>query len=49
MLLWDVVRNGRLHRAYLVWLPIYFAASVVVNLLWDTPGWHAMARTIMRV
>lgn len=49
MLVWDVVRNGRVHRAYWVFLPIYAAASLVVNLLWDTPGWHATARHIMGV
>jgi hypothetical protein len=49
MLAWDVLRNRGLHRAYWVWLPIYAAASVVVNLLWDTPWWHATARQIMGV
>ena len=49
MLVWDVVRNGRVHRAYWVFLPIYVAASVVVNMAWDTPGWHATARHIMGV
>jgi len=49
MFAWDVVRNRGLHRAYWVWLPIYAAASVVVNLMWDTPVWHATARHIMGV
>ena len=49
MFVWDVIRNGRVHRAYWVWLPIYAAASLVVNMLWDTPGWHATARHIMGV
>ena len=49
MFAWDVIRNRGLHRAYWVWLPIYAAASVVVNLLWDTPWWHATARHIMGV
>jgi len=49
MLAWDVIRNQGIHRAYWIWLPIYAAASVVVNLLWDTPWWHATARHIMGV
>ena len=47
MFAWDVFRNGRLHRACWVWLPIYAAASLLVNRLWDTPWWHATARHIM--
>lgn len=46
---WDVFRNRSVHRAYCIWFPIYLAASVVVNLLWDTPWWHATARQIMHV
>ena len=49
MFVWDLVRNRGVHRAYWVWLPIYAAASVVVNMLWDTPGWHSTARAILRV
>lgn len=47
MFLWDVIRNRGVHRAYWIWLPIYAAASVAVNLMWDTPDWHATARQIM--
>ena len=47
MFAWDVIRNHRLHRAYWVWLPIYAAASLLANRLWDTPWWHATARQIM--
>ena len=49
MFAWDVIRNRGLHRAYWVWLPIYAAASLLVNSLWDTPWWHATARHIMGV
>jgi hypothetical protein len=49
MIIWDVVRNRSVHRAYWVWLPIYVAASVIVGLLWNTPGWHTAARQIMGV
>lgn len=47
MLVWDVIRNRALHRAYWVWLPIYVAGSLLVNRLWDTPWWHTTARYIL--
>lgn len=49
MIVWDVVRNRGVHRAYWVWLPIYVAASAAVCLLWNTAGWHMAARHIMHV
>lgn len=49
MFVWDVVRNRSVHRAYWVWLPIFLAGSVAINLAWDKPWWHAMARHIMGV
>ena len=49
MFAWDVIRNRRVHRAYWWWLAIYAATAVAVELLWDTPGWHAAARQIMAV
>jgi hypothetical protein len=49
MLAWDILRNRAVHRAYWIWAPIYLAASLVVNLLWGLPAWHATARRIMGV
>jgi hypothetical protein len=49
MFAWDVIRNRSVHRAYLVWIPIYLAAAAVVTMLWDTPAWHAAAARIMGV
>lgn len=49
MIVWDVVRNRSVHTAYRVWLPIYVAACVAQNVLWDTAGWHSTARYIMGV
>ena len=49
MFAWDVFRNRTVHRAYWSWMAIYLAASVVVNLLWDTQWWHGTARQIMGV
>ena len=49
MIVWDLVRNRNVHRAYWVWLPIYVTASAAVNVLWNTASWHATARQIMGV
>lgn len=49
MLAWDVIRNRSVHRAYWIWFAITIPFAVAVNLLWDTPAWHAAARQIMGV
>jgi hypothetical protein len=49
MFIWDVVRNRTVHRAYWIWLGIFVPTSMLAQVLWDTPFWHAMARQIMGV
>jgi len=49
MLVWDVLRNRKLHEAYWIWLAIYVPACLVVDYLWDKPLWHETARHILRV
>jgi hypothetical protein len=49
LFVWDVVRNRRVHEAYLIWLACWLPFVVLANVLWDTPWWHATARTIMGV
>jgi hypothetical protein len=49
LLAWDVIRNRRVHEAYLVWAAIYLPMSLLMYKLWDTPFWHATARHIMGV
>ena len=49
LFVWDVVRNRRLHEAYLIWFAICLPFAIIVYSLWDTPGWHATARQIMGV
>ena len=49
MLIWDLVRNRGIHRAYLIWAGFYLPISAVVYAIWDTPLWHATARNIMGV
>ena len=47
LFVWDVIRNRRVHEAYLVWAAIYLPASLLMYQLWDTPWWHATARQIL--
>ena len=49
MLAWDVIRNRRVHEAYWIWLSVYVPTAVLIELMWNTPWWHATARTIMGV
>jgi hypothetical protein len=49
LFVWDVIRNRRVHEAYIVWAAIFVPASLAMERLWDTPGWHAAARHIMGV
>lgn len=49
LFLWDVIRNRRIHRAWLIWAAFYVPCCVVAYSLWDTPFWHAAARHIMGV
>jgi hypothetical protein len=47
MLLWDIVRNRSIHRAYWIWLGIALPVVATLHLLWDTPWWHATARQML--
>ena len=49
LLVWDVVRNGYLHKAWVIWLGLMIPFAIALNLLWDTPGWHALAKQMMGV
>jgi len=49
MLVWDIVRNRKVHEAYWIWLAIYVPACLAIDFLWDKPAWHVMARHILRV
>ena len=49
MFLWDVIRNRRVHEAYVIWAAICLPFALFVNLVWDTPWWHGTARAIMGV
>jgi hypothetical protein len=49
MFVWDVIRNRRVHEAYLMWFPVFLATVIAVQVAWDKPWWHATAKAIMRV
>ena len=49
MLLWDVVRNRFVHRAYWIWLGLFLPCAVVVHSLWDSEWWHGAAKVVMGV
>ena len=47
LFVWDVVRNRRIHSAYLIWTTGYLAVSLLVYGAWNTPWWRAAAHGIM--
>lgn len=47
MLVWDVLRNRSVHRAYWIWLAACLPFTVAVHALWDTPWWHSIAPRLM--
>lgn len=49
LFVWDVMRNRRVHEAYLIWLALYVPFALVAYSFWDKPWWHATARHIMGV
>ena len=49
LLVWDVVRNRRVHEAYWVWLGCWLPFAVLTDSLWGTAWWHATARAMMGV
>ncbi len=49
MFAWDLVRHRSVHPAYVIWLAISVPFAIAVHGLWDTPWWHATARTMMGV
>jgi hypothetical protein len=49
MLVWDLVRNRRLHRAYVIWFALFVPLACVAANLWWTPGWVGMVERTMGV
>lgn len=47
MFAWDVVRNGFVHKAYLIWAGITLPCVLATYALWDTLWWHETARELL--
>lgn len=39
MFLWDLYRQRRIHRVYLVWLALWLPTTIAVHLLWNSDWW----------
>lgn len=49
LLIYDWVRRGRPHRAYVIGLAILAPFVLATHLLWDLPAWQALAPRLMGV
>lgn len=49
MFVWDLVRNGRVHRAYSIWFAVNLPFAIAVHGLWKTQWWHSAAPRLMGV
>jgi len=49
MFVWDLVRNGRVHRAYSIWFAVNLPFAIAVHGLWGTQWWHSAAPRLMGV
>ena len=49
LIMYDLVRHGRLHRTTLVWLAVNAAFAIPTSLLWSSPWWMAAAPRLMGV
>ncbi len=49
MLVWDVIRNRRVHEAYWIWLAVNLPFAVAVQALWGNPWWQSVAPRLMGV
>ena len=47
MFLWDVVRQGGVHRAYLIWFAVAMVPTIAVHGLWNTAWWHAASHQLL--
>lgn len=47
MFAWDLVRQRRIHRAYIVWLAGFVPGALVVNLLWGSAWWQSVVPRLM--
>ena len=49
MFFWDLIRTGRVHRAYVVWGALFVPTYLAIIQLWFSPWWTAIAERWMNV
>jgi hypothetical protein len=49
MIVWDIVRNRRVHEAYWIAAAIIVPVTIAIEVAWDKPWWHQAAKVIMGV
>lgn len=49
IVIYDWLKNGRLHRAYVIGLLCVAPLMLATHLLWNSPTWHALAPRIIGV
>lgn len=49
LVIYDWVRRGRPHRAYVIALGLVLPLMVVTQLLWNSPSWQALAPRLLMV
>jgi len=49
LFVWDLVRSGRVHRAYVIWAAVYGAGSTAVYTLMGNPWWVEKASRFLGI
>ena len=49
LFVWDVARNGRVHRAYWIWIAAYLPCAIAVHVLWNSDWWRERVPQLMGV
>lgn len=49
MFLWDLVRQRKVHRAYIVWFACWLPPTLLVYVFWGTDWWLSRVPTLMGV
>jgi hypothetical protein len=49
LFVWDLVRSGRVHRAYVIWAAVYGAGSTAVYALEGNPWWIEKASSFLGI
>lgn len=47
LILWDLYRQRRVHRAYWIWIAVSIIPAAAMHLFWGTQGWFKIALSIL--